>query len=91
MHTANVRRFGAAVEIMKLNVLAYPESANANDSLSVACLADGERQQAPNDFPGEAHSQSLRRPSRSRLGHNQSAHELSAAPGPSGAESAGHL
>ncbi len=32
-----------AVEIMKLNVTAYPESADANDSLSDAYLADGEK------------------------------------------------
>jgi dienelactone hydrolase len=32
-----------AVEILKLNVLAYPESANANDSLSDAYLADGQK------------------------------------------------
>jgi len=32
-----------AVEIMKLNVSAYPESADANDSLSDAYLADGEK------------------------------------------------
>ena len=32
-----------AVEIMKLNVTAYPESADANDSLGDAYLADGEK------------------------------------------------
>ncbi len=32
-----------AVEILKLNVMAYPESADANDSLSDAYLADGEK------------------------------------------------
>lgn len=32
-----------AVEILKLNVIAYPESADANDSLSDAYLADGEK------------------------------------------------
>lgn len=33
----------AAVEIMKLNVTAYPESADANDSLGDAYLADGQK------------------------------------------------
>jgi dienelactone hydrolase len=32
-----------AIEILKLNVTAYPQSANANDSLSDAYLADGEK------------------------------------------------
>jgi uncharacterized protein HemY len=32
----------AAVEIMKLNFLAYPQSANASDSLSDVYLADGQ-------------------------------------------------
>ena len=32
-----------AVEILKLNVMAYPDSADANDSLSDAYLADGEK------------------------------------------------
>jgi tetratricopeptide (TPR) repeat protein len=36
----------AAIEIMKLNVMAYPESANANDSLSDAYLADGQKELA---------------------------------------------
>jgi pimeloyl-ACP methyl ester carboxylesterase len=36
----------AALEIMKLNVMAYPESANANDSLSDAYLADGQKELA---------------------------------------------
>jgi hypothetical protein len=31
-----------AVEIFKLNLLAYPESADANDDLADAYLADGE-------------------------------------------------
>jgi dienelactone hydrolase len=33
----------SAVEILKLSVSAYPESANANDSLSDAYLADGQK------------------------------------------------
>ena len=33
----------SAVEIMKLNILAYPESANASDSLSDVYLADGQK------------------------------------------------
>jgi tetratricopeptide (TPR) repeat protein len=32
-----------ALEILKLNVLAYPESADANDSLGDAYLANGEK------------------------------------------------
>jgi len=35
-----------AVEIMKLNVAAYPESADANDSLGDAYLADGQKELA---------------------------------------------
>ena len=35
-----------AVELMKLNALAYPESANAEDSLSDAYLADGQNELA---------------------------------------------
>jgi len=35
-----------AVETMKLNVTAYPESADANDSLSDAYLADGQKELA---------------------------------------------
>ncbi|MFY9553020.1 MAG: DinB family protein [Thermoanaerobaculia bacterium] len=35
-----------AVELMKVNVLAYPESADAHDSLSDAYLADGQKELA---------------------------------------------
>ncbi len=35
-----------AVELMKINVLAYPESADAHDSLSDAYLADGQKKLA---------------------------------------------
>jgi len=32
-----------AVEVFKLNLLAYPESADANDNLADAYLADGQK------------------------------------------------
>jgi tetratricopeptide (TPR) repeat protein len=32
-----------AIEIFKLNLLAYPNSADANDNLAAAYLADGEK------------------------------------------------
>jgi Flp pilus assembly protein TadD len=33
----------AAIEVFKLNLLAYPESADANDDLADAYLADGQK------------------------------------------------
>lgn len=36
----------AAIEIFKLNLLAYPESANANDDLAAAYLEDGQKELA---------------------------------------------
>ncbi|MBV9727787.1 MAG: hypothetical protein JO299_21720, partial [Gammaproteobacteria bacterium] len=32
-----------AIEVFKLNLIAYPDSADANDSLADACLADGQK------------------------------------------------
>ncbi|MBC7910968.1 MAG: FKBP-type peptidyl-prolyl cis-trans isomerase [Pyrinomonadaceae bacterium] len=44
------KRFKEAIEVFKLNVAAYPQSANVYDSLAEAYLANGDKQQAIENY-----------------------------------------